>query len=206
MGRHRTGSRRHLRPHGAWPSHLYKGVFYVRNDTTTEAWTMEQLDRTAPAASSAVLPEQFAPPPAEGFRGRHRSEGTSVLAHERRGIVIVDGISGIGKTALLVAFTGSIGERPGLLDGVHGRDIIRKSHQGVRCGRPREGTPPARECVRGPTRRQRNAPPALRRGSRRSDLLLILDDYHLVVDALLDCFVLRVAERATHPPASNRTY
>jgi hypothetical protein len=37
-------------------------------------------------------------------------------------------------------------------------------------------------------------------------LLLILDDYHLVVDALLDCFVLRVAERATHPPASNRTY
>src|SRR5258708_34194021 len=86
MGRHRTGSRRHLRPHGAWPSHLYNGFFYGRNDTTPEAWTMEQLDRTAPAASSAVLPEQFAPPPAEGFRGRHadlkelRSLLTSVAA------------------------------------------------------------------------------------------------------------------------------
>jgi MoxR-like ATPase len=90
-----------------------KGVFYVRNGTATEPGTIAQLDRATPASARAVLPEQFAPPNAEGFRGRlaDLAELRALLA-ARRGIVIVDGISGIGKTALLAAFAASLEERP----------------------------------------------------------------------------------------------
>ncbi len=76
--------------------HLYKGVFYVRNGTATEVGTIAQLDRASPPIAHAVLPEQFTPPTAEGFRGRHADlEELRSLLSARRGIVIVDGISGI---------------------------------------------------------------------------------------------------------------
>jgi len=92
--------------------HLYKGVFYVRNGTT-EVGTMEQLERAAPTLARAVLPEQFSPPTSEGFRGRSADlEELQVLLSARRGIVVVDGISGIGKTALLAAFAASLVDRP----------------------------------------------------------------------------------------------
>jgi hypothetical protein len=88
--------------------HLYKGVFYVRNGTATEVGTIAQLDRATSATARAALPEQFAPPTAEGFRGRLADlpelralrpvaeSNEDWLEHYRKGLVRL--LSTVGRT------------------------------------------------------------------------------------------------------------
>jgi ATP/maltotriose-dependent transcriptional regulator MalT len=180
--------------------HLYRGVFYVRNGTATEVGTIEQLDRAAPALAHAVLPEQFSPPTSEGFRGRSADlEELQVLLSARRGIVIVDGISGIGKTALLAAFAASLVDRPVCWMECTAEASFGNLIEAFGSVARAKGLHPLADAFEDPhgaieTRLQRCA--AALAGS---DFLLILDDYHLVTDPLLDRFVLRVTERATYP-------
>ena len=179
--------------------HLYKGVFYVRNGTATETATIEQLDRAAPPIGRAVLPEQFAPPTSEGFRGRETDlEALRTLLSARRGIVIVDGISGIGKTALLAAFAASVERLVCWLECTAETSFgnLIEAFGAVARARGLHPLANAFDDARGDieTRLQRCAA-----AIAGSDVFLVLDDYHLVTDPLLDRFVLRVTERATRP-------
>lgn len=96
---------------------LYQGKFFIRvGSCTEEASGGDELVRllknfgTSIAGNAPTPVALFSPPPSKGFRGRSKEleRLDSLLTKKTIAVIIVEGISGIGKSALAAYFASTV--------------------------------------------------------------------------------------------------
>lgn len=97
--------------------YLYQGKFFIRVGSCTEEASggdelitlLKSLGNAIPSSPRAPA-SLFYPPPSRGFRGRSKELGRlqGFLTKKSVAIIIIEGISGIGKTALSAHFASTV--------------------------------------------------------------------------------------------------
>jgi tetratricopeptide (TPR) repeat protein len=184
----------------------YMNRFYIRVGATSQEASHEEVASLVGAGqpprpqASQIPPVTFSPPPTRSFKGRTRelTRLTDLLNNPAVSMVVIEGISGIGKTALCARFAGELVRHEYLPFWFDCRDdtSFDSVSSALAAFARFNADDPLADCLEDVTvsLEDRLARIAAVAGGRR--YALFLDDYHLVADVLVNRALHKWGERA----------
>jgi hypothetical protein len=190
---------------------LYQGKFFIRvGSTSVEASggdeiknLMWHVEVASPRRSVIVPSTFFYPPPIRGFKGRTEElkHLTSLMGNKTVSMIVIEGISGIGKTALTAHFARTIEQKeylPFWMDCREDTSFDTVTSALATFARNNNNDLLA-DLLENVNINLEDRLARIAAGIAESKYGLFFDDYHLVTDPMINRLLQKVVERAIYP-------